>query len=67
LALNKAFPAAGSPPVVAAGAAVAGAVAAASVAGGVACENEVKENVSMKAKLKTIFLEIELWLPIFFI
>jgi hypothetical protein len=52
---------------VAAGAAVAVAVAAASVAGGVACENEVKENVSMKAKLKTIFLEIELWLPTFFI
>jgi hypothetical protein len=27
----------------------------------------VKENVSINAKLKSIFLEIELWLPTFFI
>jgi ribosomal protein L12E/L44/L45/RPP1/RPP2 len=64
--LNKAFPATGSPPVAAAGAAEAAAGSAAA-AGGVSCENEEKENVSIKAKLKTIFLEIELWLPIFFI
>ena len=48
LELNNAFPATASPPAVAAGAAV---VAVAVAAGGVACENEVKEKVSVKAKL----------------
>jgi shikimate kinase len=68
LALNNAFPATASPPEVAAGAAVPVAAAVVVAAGGgVACENEVKENVSINAKQKSIFLEIELWLPTFFI
>ena len=48
-------------------AAVGIAVAGVAAAGWVACENDVKEKVSIKAKQKSIFLEIELWLPTFFI
>jgi hypothetical protein len=63
--LKSSFPFTGSPPE-AAGAATA--VGAGAVAAGAAdCANEVTDKVSIAAKLKTKLLEIELWLPTFFI
>jgi hypothetical protein len=66
LALNSSLPFTASPPELR-GAVAAG--AAASVAGRAAVLEQMKtrRSVSIKAKLKNKFLEIELWLPTFFI
>jgi hypothetical protein len=71
--LKSAFPAAASPPP--AGAAAAGVASVASVppgaaedvAGAASCASEGIEKVSINVKLKNKILEIELWLPTFFI
>jgi hypothetical protein len=67
LELNNVFPATASPPLEAA--ATAGVALAAAGAGAAAgcCANKLKEDVSKNAILRNKFLEIELWLPTFFI
>jgi hypothetical protein len=66
LVLNNSFPFTGSAPLVAAAGAAATSATGAT-AGAAFCAIELKENVSKNAALKIKILEIELWLPTFFI
>jgi hypothetical protein len=63
--LKRSFPFTGSPPEAAGVATAEGAGAGA--AGAAVCANEVNDKASIAAKLKIKLLEIELWLPTFFI
>jgi hypothetical protein len=63
--LKSSFPFTGSAPEAAGAATAVGAGAGA--AGAAVCANEVTDKASIAAKLNIKLLEIELWLPTFFI